>query len=367
MSGQDANAMRMLNQSVEDTKLSLSMLNKSPSQIAKEGFPKFSQLPFEIRSMIWKEAMPPYGFYTVLMLGREEPMPQQPPAPAPMRFRAVYRLEPVPSDQQDHKLQKRLATMRAIQRVSTEAASEVEIAFPTTIDCTGGKLRFNAVHDTLSLSDLQYYLGSSFLYRFARYTHGSIVFKDDWHKIPRAMMFNNAMLWRAFNILSPWFSFPGPTQFLALEGFMTFLADCTNLRIMGFMYDTGCDYLSYFNEDYLALLSCRYQCPKSCCFAPIMRGSFYRRHWQRPSSWSVQYLIEGVRGLEALIGGLPPGEQVPTGPQAMRFGRQELQHLRIQAALPVSNELLDKLYDKICGELESRKSKEARNGGTGSS
>lgn len=62
-------------------------------------------------------------------------MPQQPPAPAPMAVRVVYHLEPVPRDQQDDELRTRLDTMRAIQGVSSEAAHEVQRAFPTTIEC----------------------------------------------------------------------------------------------------------------------------------------------------------------------------------------------------------------------------------------
>lgn len=352
MSGQNANAM--------------SMLNQPASQIAKEGFPKFMQLPFELRSMIWKEAMPPYGFFTVLMLGREEPMPQQPPAPAPMQFRAVYRLEPVPHDQQDDELRTRLATMRAIQGVSTEAASEVEIAFPTTIDCTGGKLRFNANHDTLSLSDLQCYLGRGFLQRFARYSQGALVFKDDWHKIPGAMLFNNSKLWGSFNVLKPWFRTPTPSELRAMEGFMTFLADCTNLRIMGFMHDTPDDYLAYFHQQWLALPAFQHTSRRSCRFAPKMRGSFYDRYWERPS-WTIHHFINGVMGLEALVHGLSPGVEATIGSQEMRFGRQELQHLHFLAALPASPQLVSLLRDLFAEKLRRPESAEAQNGGTGSS
>lgn len=365
MSGQDANAMSRVDQSVEVAELSPSRLNdlvplttysnpvKSLSQIAKEGFPKFMQLPFELRSMIWKEAMPPYGFFTVLMLGREEPMPQQPPAPAPMRFRAVYRLEPVPRDQQDDKLRTRLETMRAIQRVSTEAASEVEIAFPTTIDCTGGKLRFNAVHDTLGLSDLPCHLARGFLKRFARYSRGAIVFQDNWHKIPQAMLFDNEMLWSFFNILDPlpWGP-PGSSALPGLEGFMTFLADCDNLRVTGFMYDAACEYSFHLNEPYLTILGTQYNFPECCRIAPIMRGSFYERYWRGPGpAWPIHMMIAGSKGLEAFIGGLPPGEQVPGWAQSMRFGRPELQHLRIQAAVPVSPWLLAWRFSEIIDVL----------------
>lgn len=341
--------------------IAMSMLNQSASQIAKEGFPKFDRLPFELRSMIWKEAMPPYGFYTVLMLGREEPMPQQPPAPAPMRFRAVYRLEPVPHDQQDEALKTRLATMRAIQRVSTEAASEVEIAFPTTIDCTGGKLRFNADHDTLSLSDLQCHLQRGFIQRFARYTQGAVVFKDDWHKIPQAMLFNNASLWIPFNVLFPWL-FPGSSVIPSLEGFMTFLADCANLRITGFMYATAFEQSSYFDGLETALLDPQHNFPECCRIAPIMRGSFYQSYW-RGSSWPIHFLIAGSKGLEALVSGVPPEKQVPAWSQSMRFGRQELQHLRIQAAVPMSPEVLDRLSRMSA----LRESTGAQDGGTASS
>lgn len=352
MSGQNANAM--------------SMLNQSAPQNAQEGFPKFDRLPLELQSMIWREAMPPYGVYTVLMLGREEPMPQQPPAPAPMRFRAVYRLEPVPRDQQGVELRTRLETMRAIQRVSSEAASEVEIAFPTTIDCTGGKLRFNADHEILSLSDLQCLLGNGLLERFARYTQGAIVFKDDWHRIPRGMLFNNAKLWWSFNVLGPWFTGHGQFVRPALEGFMTFLADCTNLRFMGFMYDTACDHVPYFDELHLAFLSSQYNFRRSCRFAPMMHGSFYERYWQRPF-WRIRAVIDGIMGLEALVNGLPPGMQAPNGSQGMVFGRQELQHLRFQAALPISAELRKQMYDRLSEQLRPQQMAEAQDGGTGSS
>ncbi|POS74071.1 hypothetical protein DHEL01_v207530 [Diaporthe helianthi] len=167
---------------------------RTQAQVEREGVPQFKHLPPEIRSKIWQDALPPFGIYTVEMLGREEPMPQQPPAPTPMTFRVVFRLEPVPRDQQDDKLRTRLDTMRAIQSVCSEAAYEVQMCFPTTINCTGGKLRFNAIHDSLSLSDLRCPLGRNIVKRMNRYSQDGVVFADNWHKIPRTIIFNNRAL-----------------------------------------------------------------------------------------------------------------------------------------------------------------------------
>lgn len=305
---------------------------KTPAQIAEEGFPRFKNMPPEIRSKIWQDAMPPYGFYTVLMLGREEPMPQQPPAPAPMAFRVVYRLEPVPRDQQDDELRTRLDTMRTIQGVSLEAAHEVQRAFPTTIDCTGGKLRFNAVHDSLNLSDLQCLLGSGFVDRFTRYTQGGVVFANDWHKIPHTMLFNNRTLWVCFCRAArrPWPSFL--QEILGrMKGFLDFLADCTNLGALGIIYDAPV--VSFFGLlDY----------PSSdlrpfSLLGPAMRSPFYERSWHAPYGFTLMRdFMKGVEGVKALTNGLDPAQEATAYLQPITFHHPRLQDLRVLTVVPVS-------------------------------
>jgi hypothetical protein len=67
--------------SIEDTVSTPYNNNVKPqTQLAREGFPKFANLPAELRTKIWGHAMPPYGIYTAFMVGHEEPMPQQPPS-----------------------------------------------------------------------------------------------------------------------------------------------------------------------------------------------------------------------------------------------------------------------------------------------
>ncbi|KAH8744491.1 hypothetical protein F5883DRAFT_589707 [Diaporthe sp. PMI_573] len=151
---------------------------KNEDELPQGQFPKFRKLPDELRIKIWNEALPSYGTYTALLCGKEEPMPQQQSETAPLTFRVVYRLEPVPHEQQDEKLRMRLDTMRAIQHTSSEAAAEVKRAFPTTIDCTRGNLRFNAEHDILYLSDLQCHLRLRFIDRFKQYDMGAMIFAN---------------------------------------------------------------------------------------------------------------------------------------------------------------------------------------------
>lgn len=309
---------------------------KSLAQIAKEGFPRFKNLPPEIRSKIWQDAMPPYGMYTVLMLGREEPMPQQPPAPAPVAFRVVYRLEPVPRDQQDDELRTRLDTMRAIQRVSFEAAFEVQRAFPTTIDCTAGQLRFNAMRDNLNLSDLKCLLGSGFLERFQRYTRGAVVFANDWHKIPHTMLFNNRTLWVPF--------FRGMRRFMpqlpirSMKGFLDFLAECTNLKTVGLVLDAPVRQLHHlidFASDDLRPIS---------LLTPVMGYPFYERSWH---SWyyagRVWDFMDGVEGVKAFVHGLDPARGVPDYLQSVTFHHPTLQDLQFLTVMPVNPVLRDEV------------------------
>lgn len=311
---------------------------KTPAQIAKEGFPRFNNLPAETRSKIWQDAMPPYGFYTVLMLGREEPMPQQPPAPIPMAFRVVYRLEPVPRDQQDDELRTRLDTMRAIQGVSSEAAYEVQRAFPTTIDCTGGKLRFNAVHDSLNLSDLQCLLGSGFVDRFKGYIQGGVAFANDWHKIPRTMLFNNRTLWVCF-CRAARRTLPSLVRLILrrMNGFLAFLADCTNLKALGIVYDAPV--LSFFHLiDYTSsdLL------PFSL-LGPAMRGPFYQRSWHASYGSSLRDFVQGVEGVKDLTNGLDPAQGGTTSLQPIAFHHPRLQDLQVLTVVPVSPVLHDEV------------------------
>lgn len=311
---------------------------KTPAQIAKEGFPRFNDLPAEIRSKIWQDAMPPYGFYTVLMLGREEPMPQQPPPPAPMAFRVVYRLEPVPRDQQDDELRTRLDIMRAIQGVSSEAAHEVQRAFPTTIDCTGGKLRFNAVHDRLNLSDLQCPLGSGFIDRFKGYAQGGVVFANDWHKIPRTMFFNNRTLWLCF-CRAAHRTMPSLMRLnlRGMKGFLDFLANCTNLRALGIVYDAPV--LSFYR---LIDHTSSDLMPFSL-LGPAMRGAFYQRSWHAAYASTVREFMTGVEGLKALTNGLEPAQGATTYLQPVAFRHPRLQDLQVLTVVPVSPTLHDEV------------------------
>ncbi|KAG6355095.1 hypothetical protein INS49_004176 [Diaporthe citri] len=321
---------------------------KTRDQIDKEGFPKFGKLPAELRLKVWENAMPPYGLFTVLMLGREEPKPQQPPPPAPLAFRVVYRLEPVARDQQDDELRMRLDTMRAIQRTNSEAASEVQRAFPTTINCTGGKLRFNAEEETLSLSNAQCILSQNFLLRFERYNEGAMAFADDWHKIPRKMTFIGAW-WNPFAMVNYWLQAPkatgvwgNPPRARAMEGFMGFLADCTRLTTLGFTYNQVCDErVMLMPPPQLSTL--HHEVLPSCHLVPDLKRSFYDDidGWPKITLQSLQYLVASVRGLEALIYGLGTGQELPIHWPGMRFGRPELQHLQVQAMIPAKLTLLD--------------------------
>ncbi|KAG8162042.1 hypothetical protein KVR01_007807 [Diaporthe batatas] len=297
---------------------------KTAAQIAEEGFPLFKNLPPEMRSQIWKEAMPPYGIYTVLMLGREEPRPQQPPAPAPIAFRVVYRLEPVPRDQQDDELRVRLDNMRTIQAVNSEAAHEVQMAFPTTIDCTGGKIRFNAVHDSLNLSDLQCLLGCGFLERFGRYTQGAVVFANDWHKIPHTMLFNNHALWLpAARSLHP--------DRQLMKGFLDFLADCTNLKALGLTCDIPCAVSPRF------LLGSLPDLAFYPLLTPAMRNPFYEKVWRGRSHFSgLGNFLVNTGGIRAFLHEMDPA-RFPPYPQPATFSPTE-NHLQFLAVVPVGDE-----------------------------
>lgn len=307
---------------------------KTKEQIAREGFPKFLELPPELRLKVWEYAMPPYGFFAALMYGREEPIPQQPPPPAPVVFRLVYRLEPVPRDQQGDELRMRLDTMRAIQRTNSEAASEVQRAFPTTINCTGGKLRFNADHDTLILSDVHCLFASGTCGRLRRYRHGAMVFANDWHKIPRKMVFGIPQMWGPLSRLAH------TPNVRAMEGFMEFLTDCTELKFFGFIYHQPCDdsIMKYrgwklFNNEIF----------RFCHPGSIMKDSFYTRSWPRVSVTELKVFEQSFQNLESLVHGPSPGQELPSHLQGVRFGRQELQHLHLQAFIPARPALHERM------------------------
>lgn len=318
---------------------------KTKDEIAQEGFPKFRQLPAELRSKVWESAMPPYGVYTALMLGREEPKPQQPPPPAPVAFRLSYRLEPVPRNQQCDELRMRLDTMRAIQRTSSEAAFEVQRAFPTTINCTGGKLRFNAEHDTLSLSDLHCQFHETIYWRFARYSQGAVAFAHDWHKIPRRMVFNNRRLWWILHGLDFITRIDNGSQVLALgdlphtefvDGFLEFLSDCTGLKAFGFMFDRPWPHTTLHPS---GVSRSHYEFLRVCYPAPIMRDPFYGHFYGEVEGClrgGLKVFVEGLRTLEALVHGPPlPGQGLVDGWNGLKFGRPELQHLEFEAMVPV--------------------------------
>lgn len=354
----EMSAMKLVNDSLQPDPTPYHKPVNIQYKIANEGFPKFSKLPAELRSKVWQDAMPPYGVFTALMLGREEPRPQQPPPPAILAFRVVYRLEPVPRDQQDDELCMRLDNMRAIQRTSSEAASEVQRAFPTTINCTGGKLRFNAEHDTLSLSDLQCKFASSALGRFGRYSQGAIGFADDWNKIPRKMVLNNCQLLmplRGVDLFlqyshpsSGWNGYPPYAE--TVEGLMQFLAECTALKSFGFMYNRACrdtvlEELELGGPEFPGL--------RLCDPAPIMKGLSYDYNFGDPLA-GLEFFLPAFLGLKSVIHGKRPG-QFPEHWPGMRFGRPELQHLHIQAMLPANPALSVRMKEIRREDLEAER------------
>lgn len=335
---------------------------KTKYEIAKEGFPKFKELPAELRSKVWQSAMPPYGIYTALMRGREEPRPQQPPPPAPMTFRLLYHLEPVPRDQQDDELRTRLHTMRAIQRTNSEAASEVQRAFPTTINCTDGKLRFNAEHDILSLSDKNCPFHMWICERFERYSQGAVVFADDWHKIPRRMVLSNRRLWSTLQSLDfmPRFykcsrlnALGNPPHSEFVEGFVKFLTDCTGLKSFGFIFSQLWHATSPGPQD---LGSSNYEFLRFCHPAPIMKGAFYVGDGLYWPGGFISFL-EGLRSLEALARGPRPGQGLPHDWNGLKFGRPELQHLDFEALVSVDVGFHDRMKRTVrqASEGETRR------------
>ncbi|KAJ0108851.1 hypothetical protein J7T55_011345 [Diaporthe amygdali] len=316
----------------------------TPDKIAREGFLKFKELPDEMRAKVWRHAMPTYGTYTALIYGREEPLRRQPPRPAPLAFRVEYRLEPVPRDQPDAERRIRLDTMRAIQSVNSEAASEIRRVFPTTIACTDGLMRFNAKHDILNLSVLQCPLGAGFFERFRRYAQGAVLFAGDWHEIPRNMTMNSEELWYGFaglhNLIWPRKpAIPAPKP-ECIEGFLDFLADCIKLDTFGFTYNKrSINVLQPVHRRYMhqRLLGNSVACDSS----PVMNGSFYdsqNSSRQRRSEFvEVETFMAGLKGLGTLIHGLPAGTVAPQSLRGMNFGRQELHHLGFQLLLPESH------------------------------
>jgi hypothetical protein len=363
----DASATTRPNQSANVAESNLSRpndfksINVHPTRASRtaqaahlqNGFPKFKQLPAELRSKIWQHAMPPRGItYTALMVGREEPMPQQQPAPAPIAFRLVYHLEPVPRNQQDPEMRARLDAMRAIQRASTEAAAEVNFAFPTTIACTRGKLRFSAYHDRLSLSDLHSNLSRGIPHRFAGYAQGAVVFAGDWHRIPRQMTLDNTSLVLSLSQLDDARRNPRLAQVYisarvvdlrALDGFLRFLADCASLRTVGLTHgkvlcdwgqlDVECPWggdvqaaHDGLRDDVLAL----------CHPSPIMQGPFYKDDRFERSIGDLLRFVRGCEALGSLVRGLTPGQDIPDPLRGIEYGRRGLQHLRVRAVLPVS-------------------------------
>lgn len=334
---------------------------KTEDEIANEGFPKFRKLPAELRSKVWENAMPPYGVYTALILGREEPRPQQPPPPAPMAFRVVYRLEPLPRIQRGYDFRMRLDTMRTIQRTCSEAASEVRRVFPTTVNCTHGKLRFNADHDSLALSDRQCLLKLGSSKRFERYGQGAIGFADDWHKIPRKMLFNG-WRWNRFGPVADWLRIPKTESHAYpdnvpcsqyVEGFMEFLADCTRLRNFGFMYPKAYDFCGVMATTYWELNVLHQKVLPFFHLAPPMRYLFYDDPWSDICPESLEAFVESVSGLDAVVHGPHTGQEIPMNWQGMRFGRPELRHLRFQAVLHAHPDFFDKVKSVVEREMKS--------------
>lgn len=252
----------------------------------------------------------------------------------------------------------RLDTIRGIQRTCSEAAAEVQKAFPNTIKCTSGMLRFNAEQDLFSLSIHE---DALFYERIHLYGQGAVIFEDDWHTIPRKLIMHSHALWQAFskiyNIVCSMLQNPSAyfyqpvTQ--SLQGFMSFLGDCINLRVFGFThhaeflnYQMNCaimhrelqtwlkplagDWqLPYFHEELRADLASRYP-------GPVKQGLFYRSKLRSGYNASV---VSGIEGLEMLIRGIPSDTVPSPALQRMRSGHKELQHLRLLLTIPLKHEV----------------------------
>jgi hypothetical protein len=131
----------------------------------------------------------------------------------------------------------------------------------------------------------------------------------------------------------------------SIEGFLTFLTDCTHLRTFGLAYNRPVQ-RSTFNIHPAEIPLAR-KCLASCFPGPVMQGCYYNIHGPVGSPlgssenlvYDLNDFISGVHNLELLLRGLGPAETPPDGLQGMKIGCQKLKHLHIQAILPADPEL----------------------------
>ncbi|KUI54106.1 hypothetical protein VP1G_01391 [Cytospora mali] len=118
-------------------------------RIKQEGFPKFKQLPPELRRMIWKEAMPPYGIVPVLCAVRA-------PAPGEARHKRCLVLYPSERYYQGPDFIDRNRMIQALLATTRESQKEVHRCFPDVITYGDYKLLFHFKHDLIYITTPSY-------------------------------------------------------------------------------------------------------------------------------------------------------------------------------------------------------------------
>lgn len=122
-----------------------------------------------------------------------------------------------------------------------------------------------------------------------------------------------------------------------MKGFLDFLADCTNLGVLGIIYDAPVvsflHLIDYPSSDFMPFSQ----------LGPAMRGPFYQRSWHASYASSLRDFMKGVESVKALTNGLDPAQGATTYLQPITFHHPRLQDLQLLTVVPVSPVIHDEV------------------------
>lgn len=188
-----------------------------------DGFPRFPDLPCELRCHIWKELIPAHGIYLVGCDPVLDDSNNDHDGPRTLRLA----LGPAHHEFKNPGLAQRIRAQKILLATCGESRAELCRRFPDTLD--GGGPRFSFRHDLI------YIVPSSFLVDFIRPVpppNVRLEFVGGWNKLVHRLALNGkwCQAWSNFLRLSNPVNARKPRHRMHIGRFMGFLTTCTSLQ-----------------------------------------------------------------------------------------------------------------------------------------
>lgn len=208
-------------------------LTRARAKQLQESFPKFMYMPKEVRLMVWKEILPDYGIYQVVLEckyadGNELTLTSLSMAHGSRCWPIIVGLALPPKEKRTPAFSARVLATRSLLTSCHESRIEVQRHFPHSVPSPGGELRFHKTKDIVCFAEKYVDVMGSIT--------GTCVFTGGWNVLPRRLAVDFPSMAHILASLFPIPPSPPPMasirklSYVRLQAFQVFLSNFTNLQ-----------------------------------------------------------------------------------------------------------------------------------------